>query len=131
MNKGHMEFCTSADWREILEKLILPGVIDRVDLGPQVVEVGPGPGFTTDVLRRFAEHVTAIEIDPTLVDQLRNRLSDTTCHGLKAELGSSSLASSGGLFGQEKSTSAKSTSAQTSVRLRSTYLVTDHRSQQG
>jgi hypothetical protein len=45
MNKGHMEFCTSADWQEILEKLILPGAIDRVDLGPRVVEIGPGPGF--------------------------------------------------------------------------------------
>lgn len=77
MNKGHMEFCTSSDWQEILEKLILPGALDRVDLGVRVIEIGPGPGFTTNVLRRVAEHVTAVEIDPTLVDQLRSRLSDT------------------------------------------------------
>jgi SAM-dependent methyltransferase len=77
MNKGHMEFCTSADWQEILEKLILPGAIDRVDLGPRVVEIGPGPGFTTEVLSRCAEHVTAIEIEPALVDQLRMRLVNT------------------------------------------------------
>ena len=77
MNKGHMEFCTSADWQEILEKLILPGAIDRVDLGPRVVEIGPGPGFTTEVLSRCAEHVTAIEIEAALVDQLRMRLENT------------------------------------------------------
>jgi SAM-dependent methyltransferase len=78
MNKAHMKFCTSSDWQEILEKLILPGAIGRVDLGPRVVEIGPGPGFTTSVLRRSADSVTAIEIDPALVDQLRARLSDTS-----------------------------------------------------
>lgn len=77
MNQGHMEFCTSADWQRILEDLILPGALEDADLGPRVVEVGPGPGFTTDVLRRAAEQVTAVEIDPTLADQLRSRLAGT------------------------------------------------------
>lgn len=77
MNEGHMEFCTSAAWREILEETILPGALDGVDLGPRVVEVGPGPGFTTEILLRSAEHVTAVEIDPTLADQLYERVGSS------------------------------------------------------
>lgn len=69
-----MEFCTSAAWRELLEESILPGALDGVDLGPRVVEVGPGPGFTTEILLRTADQVTAVEIDPTLADQLRERV---------------------------------------------------------
>jgi SAM-dependent methyltransferase len=69
-----MRFCTSADWQKMLEELILPGALNRVDLGPRVVEVGPGPGFTTDVLCRTADHVTAVEIDPALAEQLRDRV---------------------------------------------------------
>ena len=75
MNEGHMEFCTSAAWRDLLEESILPGAFDGVDLGPRIVEVGPGPGFTTDVLLRSGASVTAVEIDPTLADQLRERVA--------------------------------------------------------
>ena len=71
-----MEFCTSADWRQILCDHILPDALGRVDLGPRVIEVGPGPGFTTEVLLRSCQHVTAVELDPELADQLRARLPD-------------------------------------------------------
>jgi SAM-dependent methyltransferase len=75
VNQGHMEFCTSTAWQEILGERILPGALARVDLGPEVIEIGPGPGFTTEVLLTTSEHVTAVEIDPLLVSQLRDRLS--------------------------------------------------------
>jgi SAM-dependent methyltransferase len=73
MNEGHMEFCTSVAWRDLLEESILPGALEGVDLGSHVVEVGPGPGFTTEVLCRSGASVTAVEIDPALADQLRDR----------------------------------------------------------
>jgi SAM-dependent methyltransferase len=76
MNDGHMEFCTSEAWREILEDVILPDALARVNLGPRVIEVGPGPGFTTNVLLRTSGHVTAVELDPVLAGQLRARLGD-------------------------------------------------------
>lgn len=74
MNDGHRELCTSEQWRAILEADILPGALARAELGPRVVEVGPGPGFTTDVLRRRTQRVTAVEIDPVLAGELRHRL---------------------------------------------------------
>lgn len=75
MNKEHMEFCTSAAWKEILEEQILPNAFALADLGPELIEVGPGPGFTTEALLKSARHVTAVEIDPVLANELTARLS--------------------------------------------------------
>lgn len=71
-----MEFCTGPVWRAMLEDDILPRALGPIDLGDRVVEIGPGAGFTTEVLRRSAAHVTAVELDPTLADRLRRTLQD-------------------------------------------------------
>ena len=68
-----MEFCSSPEWRAMLEEQILPPVLRDLDLGDDVIEIGPGPGFTTDVLRRRAAHVTAVEIDEVLAERLSSR----------------------------------------------------------
>jgi len=52
----------------------VPWVIAHADLGQNILELGPGPGLTTDLLRAKARHLTAIEIDPTLAEALRARL---------------------------------------------------------
>lgn len=39
-----------------------------------MLELGPGPGLTTDLLRQTAGHLTAIEIDPKLAASLDSRL---------------------------------------------------------
>ena len=61
----------------MLEEQILPPVLRDLDLGDDVIEIGPGPGFTTDVLRRRAAHVTAVEIDAVLAERLATRLAGT------------------------------------------------------
>jgi SAM-dependent methyltransferase len=53
---------------------ILPWVLDGVELGPEVLEVGPGPGVTTDLLRTRVAHLTCVEIDPRLADSLSCRM---------------------------------------------------------
>ena len=58
MNRTHLEMCSSAEWAEAVERWIIPWVLDSVDLGDDVVEVGPGPGLTTDVLRKEVTHLT-------------------------------------------------------------------------
>ena len=79
MNRAHMEFCSSPEWRAMIEEQILPPVLRDHDLGADVIEVGPGPGpgFTTDVLRRRVEHLTAVEIDEVLAERLATRLAGT------------------------------------------------------
>jgi SAM-dependent methyltransferase len=42
-----------------------------------VLEVGPGPGLTTDLLRRRTARVTAVEIDDALAADLAQRLAGT------------------------------------------------------
>lgn len=56
---------------------MLPWVEAAGDLGDDVLEVGPGPGLTTDLLRRRTRKVTAVEIDPALAGPLAARLAGT------------------------------------------------------
>lgn len=72
-----MEFCPSEDWRRILEELVLPPALDGIDLGDDVLEIGPGPGFVTDALMQRAARVTAVEIDPVLYEPLAARMAGT------------------------------------------------------
>jgi SAM-dependent methyltransferase len=90
MNSYHLEYCASPQWRQIVEETILPAALREVDLGPDVLEIGPGPGFTTDVLRARVESLTAVEIDVDLASALAARLADTNVevvHGDAASLG--------------------------------------------
>ena len=77
MNQTHLEMCASAEWAEAVERWIIPWVLDSVDLGDDVLEVGPGPGLTTDVLRQHVPHLTAVEIHPDLAAALKERMEDT------------------------------------------------------
>jgi SAM-dependent methyltransferase len=52
----------------------VPWVVSSADLGQKVLELGPGPGLATDVLRQTAGHLTAIEVDPQLAASLDSRL---------------------------------------------------------
>jgi SAM-dependent methyltransferase len=74
MNDKHLELCSSAEWAEAVERWIIPWVLDDVALGDDVLEVGPGPGRTTDVLRGLAPRLTAIEVDRDLADSLTGRM---------------------------------------------------------
>jgi SAM-dependent methyltransferase len=77
MNQKHLELCSSAEWAEAVERWIIPWVLDGVDLGDDVLEVGPGPGLTTDILRLGVARLTAIEIHPDLASSLKARLDGT------------------------------------------------------
>ena len=77
MNQAHLDLCSSAEWAEAVERWIIPWVLDSVDLGDDVLEVGPGPGLTTDILRLTVPRLTAVEIDPELASSLKSRLDGT------------------------------------------------------
>jgi len=75
MNLAHRWLCRSAYWRKAVETYILPWVLDGLDIGANVLEVGPGPGVTTDLLRGRVEHLTCVEIDHAFADSLPRRMS--------------------------------------------------------
>lgn len=77
MNLLHRRYCRSEGWARIVESRIVPFTLAGADLGDQVLEVGPGPGRTTEVLRHRAGRVTALEIDERLARSLGGRLRGT------------------------------------------------------
>jgi SAM-dependent methyltransferase len=72
MNEAHQR-CGSDEWRAIIRESILPWAMGAVDLGDDVLEVGPGYGATTDVLCESVPHLTAVEIDAELAAMLTER----------------------------------------------------------
>jgi SAM-dependent methyltransferase len=70
-----MEYCASEDWRRVVHDTILPVALHEVELGDDAIEIGPGPGFTTDILRTRTAHLTAVELDQGLAASLTARLA--------------------------------------------------------
>ena len=85
MNQGHLEFLASPRWAEMLETDLLPWVERVGDLGDHVLEIGPGPGLTTDLLRPRVRRITAVEVDPALAGPLAERLAGTNVTVLCAD----------------------------------------------
>lgn len=76
MNRWHHWCCRSNGWKHRLKHEILPWSLEGVDLGGEVLELGPGPGLTTDLLRCQCRHLTCLELDSGLAESLRQRLRD-------------------------------------------------------
>jgi SAM-dependent methyltransferase len=80
VNQQHLDLLGTPEWRDTLEQHALPfafGPLGAEALGDDVLEIGPGPGMTTDLLRRRLPRLTSIEIDAALAAALRARLVDT------------------------------------------------------
>jgi SAM-dependent methyltransferase len=73
VNRYHKWLCRSDGWRSDLQQRV-PWVIGYTGLGPNPLEIGPGPGLTTDLLRSVVPRLTAIEIDPIAARELTSRL---------------------------------------------------------
>jgi len=75
VNENHKQ-CGSDEWRALVRDSILPWALGDVDLGDDVLEVGPGYGATTDVLAESVPKLTAVEIDEELATMLRARFAN-------------------------------------------------------
>src|SRR5688572_25875812 len=85
MNLLHRWYCSSAHWTRIVDGKLLPWVLKGVDLGTDVLEIGPGPGITTDVLRRRVPRLTSVEVDARLAARLAARLRGTNARVLSGD----------------------------------------------
>jgi SAM-dependent methyltransferase len=78
MNLIHRRYCRSRRWNGHLSAL-LPWSVDGVDLqGADVLELGSGPGLTTDWLADRGARLTAVEYDKTDAMSLAARRHDVT-----------------------------------------------------
>ena len=77
MNERHLVYCASPEWGELVRSHIVPGVTAGIELGEHLLEVGPGPGLTTDCLRTLVPQLTSIELDIDLAAKLDARMAGT------------------------------------------------------
>ncbi len=85
MNWLHRWICSSEPWKRSLETSLLPWALGDVELGRNVLELGPGPGGATDALCRRCDRLTAIEIDSRLVEALAGRLYGSNVHIVRGD----------------------------------------------
>jgi SAM-dependent methyltransferase len=91
MNETHLKFLASPEWAKMLETDLLPWILEAGDLGDDVLEIGPGPGLTTDLLRERVLRVTAVELDDDLAARLAERLAGTNVEVVHADATASGL----------------------------------------
>lgn len=73
MNEAHAA-CGGDEWRGMMRHIV-PSAIGDVDLGEDVLEVGPGYGAATDVVSELVPLLTAVEIDEALATFLTDRFA--------------------------------------------------------
>ena len=69
----------------VLEKFVVPAALADVQFGDDVLELGPGDGITTDLLRVHIPRITALEIDPRTAERLSARLRGTNVTVLQGD----------------------------------------------
>ena len=77
MNENHAKLCASPEWAAYLHDEVLPAVTRGRDLGETLLEVGPGPGASTDWLRHRVARLVAVELDGDAARALSDRFADT------------------------------------------------------
>jgi len=93
MNDAHLTYLVSDEWRAVIEHDLLPWTLQQAELGDHLLEIGPGPGLTTDLLRRQVARVTAVEVDPGLAEALAVRLRGTNVDVVQADAADTGLPS--------------------------------------
>ena len=77
VNENHANLLGTPEWAAHLHDDILPVVTSGVDLGEDMLEIGPGPGAATEWLRHRVRRLVAVELDADAAAALRERFADT------------------------------------------------------
>jgi ubiquinone/menaquinone biosynthesis C-methylase UbiE len=77
MNLVHRWYCRSNAWAKVVQENMLPAAFKDFDAGDRLLEVGPGPGRTTEWIAQRVPELTAIEIDHALAQSLKERMVKT------------------------------------------------------
>ena len=83
MNAIHNLICSSRWWDRRVEHELIPWGLDGVELGEDVLEIGPGFGATTRLLARRPITLSVLELDEDYCNRLRAVLGDevSVVHG--------------------------------------------------
>ncbi len=88
VNGIHRTICASRWWARGVERELVPWCLKDVELGENVLEIGPGFGATTRVLARRPGTLTALELEERYCRRLQRELGDgaTVIQGDATEL---------------------------------------------
>jgi len=76
VNLAHNLLCSSGWWATNVRENLLPWGLDGVELGDDVLEVGPGFGATTRILAERLPKLTALELSEDYCRRLRQAVGD-------------------------------------------------------
>jgi ubiquinone/menaquinone biosynthesis C-methylase UbiE len=76
MNRVHGLICSSGWWARSVERKLLPWGLAGVELGEELLEIGPGFGATTRVLARRPGSLTVVELSQGYCEGLRRKLDE-------------------------------------------------------
>lgn len=74
MNRAHGLICSSGWWARTVESRLLPWALADLDLGEEVLEIGPGFGATTRVLAQREGTLTVLELQRSYCVRLQREL---------------------------------------------------------
>jgi 16S rRNA A1518/A1519 N6-dimethyltransferase RsmA/KsgA/DIM1 with predicted DNA glycosylase/AP lyase activity len=75
MNYLHRRLCSSAQWKQTVQRYALPWTLEKIALGREALEIGPGYGAATEVLQNKVEQLTCVESDHKLADSLLHKVN--------------------------------------------------------
>jgi len=75
MNDNHAKLMPSPEWAAHIQDEDLPQATAGVDLGGELLELGPGPGAATEWLRHRVRRLVAVEHEPDAARLLAERFT--------------------------------------------------------
>jgi SAM-dependent methyltransferase len=85
VNENHAKLLGTPEWAAHLHEDILPAVTCGIDLGDDMLEIGPGPGAATEWLRHRVRRLVTLEREPDAVAALRQRFAGTNVSVVAAD----------------------------------------------
>ena len=77
MNENHAKLMPSPEWAAYIQDEVLPLATADVELGADLLELGPGPGAATDWLRRRVRRLVAVEHEEEAAARLAEAYAGT------------------------------------------------------
>ena len=85
MNENHAKLMPSPEWAAHIQEEVLPQATAGVELGTDLLELGPGPGAATDWLRHRVSRLVAVEQEEETAARLVKRFLDTNVEVVRGD----------------------------------------------
>ena len=85
MNENHAKLMPSPEWAAHIQDEVLPQATAGVELGADLLELGPGPGAATDWLRLRVRRLIAVEHEEEAVAALAGKYAGTNVEVVRGD----------------------------------------------